>query len=190
MKHFALRFIPLIIALASAGCASVAVDTTGASPVTAEKLRTANVAPAQVGSFQLAPGKPAAMDTKLGGLRGNRLRPAKKSWSQLLKDTLVVELTAAGLYDPSSRFVIEGQLTDSKVDAAIGTGTARLAARFIVTSDGRVEYDKELAIDASWESSFIGGVAVPKAMSQYSALYKQLIAKLIDDPDFQRALAK
>ncbi|MDR0702589.1 MAG: hypothetical protein LBF61_09335 [Azoarcus sp.] len=192
MKHFASRFVPLLATLAITGCANVVVDTTGASPATLEKLRAANVVPVQVGAFQLAPGKPPAIDTKSASLRGSRMRPAKGSWAQLLKDTLVVELTAAGLYDPSSRFVIEGQLTASKIDAPIkaSTGTARLAARFIVTNDGRVEYDKELAVDTSWESSFFGAIAIPRAMNQYSALYTKLVARLFDDPDFQRALAK
>ncbi|HTP94982.1 MAG TPA: hypothetical protein VMK05_03985, partial [Burkholderiales bacterium] len=80
--------------------------------------------------------------------------------------------------------------TDSKVDAAIGTGTARLAARFTVRNGGRLVYDKEIAADASWESSFLGAVALPAAINQYGALYKTLVAKLIDDPDFRRALAR
>ena len=130
------------------------------------------------------------MDTTLSGLRGSTLAPAKGSWSQLLKDTLVTELTASGLYNAASSSIVEGQLTDSRVDAAIGTGTGRLAARFTVTNGGRVAYEKEVAAEATWESSFMGAVAIPTAMNQYGALYKALVAKLIDDPDFRRALAK
>lgn len=190
MIRFALRSIPLVLALAIAGCANIKLDATGATPATVEKLRAANLAPAQVGAFKLAAGKDPAMDTTLSGLRGNTLAPAKGSWSQLLKDTLVTELTASGLYDSASRSIIEGQLTDSRVDAAIGTGTGRLAARFTVTNGGRVVYEKEIAAEASWESSFLGAVAIPAAMNQYGALYKTLVAKLVDDPDFRRALAK
>ncbi|MDR0250969.1 MAG: hypothetical protein LBI35_06645 [Burkholderiales bacterium] len=185
-----LRFIPLFVGLTVTGCASIQLDTTGATLATIEKLRAANLSPTQVGSFKLASGKDSTMDTTLGGLRGNKLEPAKGNWSQLLKDTLITELTAAGLYEPTSHFVIEGQLTDSKVDAAIVTGTARLAARFTVMNNGQVAYDKELVADASWESSFLGAIAIPMAMDQYGALYKKLVASLIDDPDFQRALAR
>ncbi len=185
-----IRLAALAAILAATGCANVKLDATGASPATVEKLRGANLAAAQAGSFKLAAGKPAAMDTALSGLRGNTLEPAKGSWSQLLKDTLVAELTAAGLYDQASPLVIEGELTDSKVDAAIGTGTGRLAARFVVKKQGQPVFDKELAVDASWESSFIGGVAIPVAMNQYGALYKALVAKLVDDPEFRRALAR
>jgi hypothetical protein len=190
MTRLLLCSVAVTIAFAAAGCASVKLDATGATPATVEKLRAANIAPAQAGSFKLAAGKDPAMDTTLSGLRGSTLAPAKGSWSQLLKDTLVAELTAAGLYDPASRYVIEGELTDSQVDAAIGTGTGRLAAHFTVTNGGRTAYDKEVAVDASWESSFMGAVAIPTAMNHYGALYKALVAKLVDDPDFRRALAK
>lgn len=186
-----LRFAPLLLlALFATGCASVKLDATSATPTTVEKLRSANLAPAKAGAFKPAAGKPAAMDTSLSGLRGNTLEPAKGSWSQLLKDTLVTELTAAGLYDNNSPTVIEGQLVDSQVDAAISRGTGRLAARFNVAKAGRVVYDKELAVDAAWESSFVAAIAIPEAMNQYGALYKKLVAKLVDDPDFRRALAK
>jgi len=155
-----------------------------------EKLRAANLAPAKAGTFKLAAGKDAALDTRLPGLRGLQVEPGKGTWSQYLKDTLVVELTAAGLHDTASTIVIEGELTDSKVDAAISTGTGRVAARFTVASNARVVYDKELAVEAAWESSFMGAVAVPLAINQYGALYKNLVAKLVDDHDFRRVLAK
>lgn len=185
-----IRLLPALSALLIVGCANVQLSATGATPATVERLRSAQLTPAQAGEFRLAPGKDAAMDTTLAGLRGNTLSPAKGSWSQLLKDTLVVELTAAGLYDPASSLVITGQLIDSRVDAAIGTGTGRLAARFSVAKQGQVVYDKDVAVDASWESSFMGAVAVPQAMNQYGALYKALVARLVDDPDFRRALAR
>lgn len=184
------RSVPLVFALAITGCANVKLDATGATPSTVEKLRAAGLAPAQVGTFRLAAGKDPAMDTSLSGLRGSTLAPAKGTWSQLLKDTLVTELTASGLYDAASRSVIEGQLTDSRVDAAIGTGTGRLAAHFTVTNGGRTLFDKEVAAEASWDSSFMGAVAIPAAMNHYGALFKTLVAKLVDDPDFRRALAK
>jgi hypothetical protein len=190
MIQAALRSVLVAIAITVTGCANIQLDATGATSGTVEALRAASLKPAQVGAFKLSSDKQSAMDTSISGLRGHTLAPAKGSWSQLLKDTLITELTAAGLYDPTSGSVIEGQLTDSRVDAAMGTGTARLAARFVVTDGGRVVFEKETAVDANWESSFVGAVAIPAAMNQYGALYKALVAKLVDDPDFRRALAK
>jgi hypothetical protein len=51
-------------------------------------------------------------------------------------------------------------------------------------------FDRELTVQSSWESSFMGAVAVPAAMNQYQALYKMLVAKLVDDPEFRKAVAR
>lgn len=189
VRHAAWILAPLVL-LSTVGCASVQLDATSATPATLEKLRGSALAPMTAGTFSLAAGKPAEMDRTLSGLRGNSLTPAKGSFSQLLKDTLVVELTAAGLYDPNSQTVVEGQLTDSQVDAAIGTGTGRLAAKFKVRRGSQLVFDKELSVESTWESSFMGAVAVPAAMNQYHGLYKALVAKLVDDADFRKAVAR
>lgn len=148
------------------------------------------MAPAKAGAFVLAPGKDAGIDKQLGGMRGSTVTPNDGTFSNDLRNVLVADLKAAGLYDESSDAVITGQLTDSQVDAAIGTGTGRLAARFTVTRGGRKAFDKEIVADAKWESSFIGAVAIPMAMQQYSGLYQALAGKLFADPEFRAALAR
>lgn len=171
------------------GCASVKMPAAAPSAANAEKLRATKLVPAQLGTFKLAAGKPAAMDTTLGGLRGSSVSPADGSFAGQLRDEIAAELTAAGLLDPKSRIVIEGQLTDSMVDAAIGTGKGRLAAKIQIKRDGQTLFDKEVVAEATWESSFVGAIALPAAINQYGALYKTLVGKLFDDADFKRALA-
>jgi hypothetical protein len=171
------------------GCASVKMPAPAPSAANAEKLRAAKLVPAQVGTFKLAPGKPAAMDTTLGGLRGSSLNPTNGSFAGQLRDEIAAELTAAGLLDPKSKIVIEGQLTDSMVDAAMSTGKGRLAAKIQVKREGATLFDKEVVAEASWESSFVGAIALPAAINQYGALYKTLVGKLFDDADFKKALA-
>ncbi|MFT7722415.1 MAG: hypothetical protein QM788_06250 [Roseateles sp.] len=170
------------------GCATVKMPAPTPSAANAEKLRATKLAPAQLGSFKLAAGKPADMDTTLGGLRGSSLSPAKGSFAGQLRDEIAAELGAAGLLDPKSGIVIEGQLTDSMVDAGMSTGKGRLAATIQVRRDGQVRFDKEVVAEATWESSFVGAVALPAAINQYGALYKTLVGKLFDDADFKRAL--
>lgn len=172
------------------GCGSVKLPAPTANAATVEKLRSAKLAPATAGSFGVAPGKPAELDRSLSGLRGSSLTAASGSFSQQLKDEIVAALKASALYDEKAPIVIEGLLTDSKIDAAIGTGTGRLAARFAVTRGGKRVFDKELAVDAQWESSFVGAIALPAAVNQYGALYKSLVAKLFDDAEFRAALAR
>ena len=179
----------LLVVLLTA-CVSVPLPAPNASVANAMKLRAARIIPVATGSFVLAPGKPASMDTTLGGLRGSSATPANGSFALQLRDVLLTDLKTAGLYDASSKYVIEGQLTDSQVDAAIGTGTARLSARFVVKRDGTIVFDKELLARGSWDSSFMGPIAIPTAMNGYNALYATLIGQLIDDPDFRAALAR
>lgn len=188
-SSFVRRLALVALLAAVTGCASVKMTPPAPSAANAEKLRAAKIVPAQLGSFTLAAGKPAAMDTTLSGLRGSSLSPTTDTFSHQLRDEIAAELSAAGLLDPKSKSVIEGQLTDSMIDAAIGTGKGRLAARIQVKRDGQTLFDKELVAEASWESSFMGAVAIPLAMNQYSALYKTLAGKLFDDADFKRALA-
>lgn len=180
-----------VVSLALFGCATVKMPApAAASADNLSTLRAANLAPAKAGAFVLAPGKPAAMDTTLDGLRGSSVEPANGSFAKTLREQLIVDLKAAGLYDEASNTVITGQLTDSQVDAAIGTGTGKLGAHFTVTRDGKSVYDKTLTVDAKWESSFVGAIALPAAINQYTALYKTLAGKLFADADFQKALAR
>ncbi|MCU7937587.1 MAG: hypothetical protein KZQ99_22480 [Candidatus Thiodiazotropha sp. (ex Dulcina madagascariensis)] len=179
-----------LLGISLVGCASVKLPPPTANAETVQALRFANLAPASVGAFRLADGKDPNMDSKLSGLRGSSLTAASGSFSQQLKDEIVTALKAAALYEEDSPIRIEGRLTDSRVDAATKTGTGRLAAQFIVNRHGRRVYDKELAVEASWPSAFMGAVAIPKAINQYGALYKKLADKLFADKKFHAALKR
>jgi hypothetical protein len=179
-----------LIATLLFGCAAVKLPPPVASADTVQSLRGANVQPVKAGTFALAPDKAPAMDREQGGLRGSTVSADTGSFAQYLKDVIVSELKAAGLYDETSKTVIQGQLTDSQLDAAMGTGTGRLAARFTVTRDGQQVYQKELSVDGRWESSFVGAVALPAAINNYGQFYKALARKLFDDPEFRAAAAR
>jgi hypothetical protein len=178
----------MLLGMGLVGCASVKLPPPTAKAETVHALRQANLSPASVGEFRLADGKEPGMDKRLGGLRGSSLTAASGSFSQQLKDEIVTALKAAALYDERSPVQIQGQLTDSMVDAAIKTGSGRLSARFIVNRDGKPVYVKELAVESSWPSAFAGPVALPKAINEYGALYKKLTDKLFSDEGFKSAL--
>lgn len=153
-----------------------------------ERLRKPETPKLTVGDFRLEPGKPAAMDRAVN-IRGSTLvSPDGKSYALFLKETLATELRAAGKLDTAGAIVVSGLLNESRVDAAMSVGTASLGAIFIVTRDGREVYRKALRVEATWTSNFIGAVAIPMAMNQYTALYSDLVGKLLDDPDFQAAV--
>jgi hypothetical protein len=116
--------------------------------------------------------------------------PTGGSFAEYLRETLIIELKSAGLLNPSSPVVITGFLQESQVDPAISEGSAKLAARFVVMRAGSAVYDKELTVSSKWESSFLGAVAIPAAINEYTALYRKLVGVLLDDPTFQAATRK
>jgi hypothetical protein len=181
----------LALALELTGCASIKMSPPKATLATTASLRSASLAPANVGAFRLDASRPAAEDQSIS-LRGanNVASPIGGSFAQYLGESVRVELEAAGLYDAASQNVITGTLTRTEADAAIGTGKASLGAHFVVTRSGQVKYDDQLTVEDSWESSFMGATAIPMAAAHYEGLYRQLAAKLLDDPKFRSALAR
>ena len=184
------RLGALATAVSLVGCVTVKSAAPNASPDSVQAIRASGAAPMKAGTFGLAAGKDADMDTTLGGLRGSSMEPASGHFLQDLREDLVADLKAAGLYSDGSDIAIDAQLTDSQVDAAIGTGTGRLAARFQVRRGGKLTFDKEISVDAKWESSFVGGIAIPAAVQQYGALYQALVRQLFADADFRAAVAR
>ena len=177
------------VAVQLTGCANMAMTAPQPTMANATKLRAANMAPAAVGTFKIDPAK-ASADKEMFMRGSNGVHAPNGSFAQYLGDSLKVELQSAGLLDPASGTVITGTLTQTELDAAIGTGKAKLGARFVVTRSNAVTYDRELTVDAEWESSFMGAVAIPLAAQNYEGLYRKLVSKLFDDAAFRTAVAK
>jgi hypothetical protein len=172
------------------GCAQVVMNAPQATMENAQRLRTASMAPVNVGTFTLGAGMDPDHDTHMPVRGINAVIPPDASFTQYLKATLAAELKASGLLDPNSNIVITGSLTDSKLSAPIGTGTASIKARFVVTRYSVKRYDRELTAMASWDSPFLGAAAIPAAINEYQGLYRKMVAELLDDPDFKAAVVK
>ncbi|MBQ0930117.1 hypothetical protein [Ideonella alba] len=179
----------IAVAALATGCASVTVPVTASAP-NVERLKSSPPAPMGVGEFKAAPGKAADADKGLSVRGGNTIAPQGGSFAVQLRDQLAAELKGAGLLSTDGRIVVSGTITDNNLDAGIGKGIGRLAARFQVKRDGAQVFDKELVAAAEWESSFMGAVAIPAAFNQYGALYQKLIGQLFDDADFKAAVKR
>jgi hypothetical protein len=177
------------VLLLATGCAQLKLGAPAPSIDNVQKAKASHMAPAQLGRFALADGKPQAMDLGLDVRSNTVSSPVEGSFAQYLKETLAVELKAAGLYDAASPLVLEGRLTDSRLEVPMSEGKARVAARFTLRRNARALYDKELVAQATWESSFVGAVAIPTAMGRYAQLYRELVGQLLDDPAFRAAAA-
>jgi hypothetical protein len=182
--YLALAF-PLFILLSACGNVPLTYEPTMAN---LEALRTDSIAPASVGSFSLAPGKPAELDQSVRARAVTVVPPQGASFSSVLGDALKKELAAAGKLDPQSSIVISGQLTRSELSVPIGTGHGELGARFQVSRGGKSVFDREFLEKAEWPSAIVGAEAIPVAITQYTSLYKKLLHQLFVDRDFRAAM--
>ncbi|WP_199100994.1 hypothetical protein, partial [Dyella sp. ASV21] len=111
------------------------------------------------------------------------------TFSAYLQEALVSELQAAGRLDHHAATRIDATLTRNELDSSgFSKGMANLGARFVVIRDGHPIYDKTLTAEHEWESSFLGGVAIPAAIQNYPVVVQKLVGKLFLDPDFIKAV--
>lgn len=146
----------------------------------------AGATPIAVDDFAAAPG---VNDSRLG-MRGNSMTGlgADGTFSTYLQKALETELRNAGRLESAAGLRLSGTLTTNRLDANDSSvGRASIAARFVLTRDGRVVYDKVLSVEHAWESSFLGALAIPAAMQGYAATVQALIGRLFADPDFVAA---
>ncbi|MFZ6689098.1 hypothetical protein ACO0K0_15255 [Undibacterium sp. SXout11W] len=173
----------IVIAMSLTGCAAVAPKYQ-ATVDNAKTLQATQGGVASVGPF-------TAKNANLNqlSLRGGAYTsPYNNSYAEYLKEALRVELESAGKLGNNTNVVITGELLKNSLDAAIGTGTANVSARFVVTRDKNKSYDKVLSADTQWESSFVGAIAIPAARQHYADAVKQLLGKLFEDKDFQQSI--
>lgn len=189
IKRTGLILVLAASALLTGGCGTVQLGQPQPSLENIQAMKAARLAKTGVGRFVLAEGKDPSLD-KYVGVRANTLEAPQGSFARYLQDTLEAELRAAGLLDPAAESLIEGYLIDRQLDPAIGQGSARLSARFIASRRGKVVFDKELAAESTWESAFVGAIAIPMAIHEFNALFRKLVAKLIQDRDFISAMAQ
>jgi len=123
-------------------------------------------------------------------LRGNSMAsPVGADYAAYLADALQQELALAGKLDPKSKVEISGLLLKNDIAAGgISTNSGEIEARIIVKNNGTQRFDKVKRAELSWESSFIGGIAIPKAQQQYPLIVQKLLAMIWTDTDFQAAL--
>jgi hypothetical protein len=186
MRTFRLILI-VVMSLTTASCA----QTLGSHQVSleaVEMLRSGNIPPMHVGKFALAPGRLSSVDKSVGIRSVSLSSPDGASFAEYLGKTLETDLRAAGKLDPNSNLIVQGLLTDSSVSAGIADGTASLGAKFSLLREGKTIFEKTLTVHSEWGSSFVGAIAIPDAINQYSSLYDKLVLQLLADEDFKLAL--
>lgn len=152
-----------------------------------EQLKKSAPAPVNVGSFSVRPGIEGAGSISL---RGNPMAsPIGGDYAAYLADALRKDLMLAGKLDPKSGIEISGQLLKNDIAAGgFSTNSGEIEARFVVRRDNLERYNVVHRATDTWESSFVGAVAIPKAQQQYPVLVQKLLGLLFGDAQFQAAI--
>lgn len=185
-RRTALLAAMLVTAALASGCA---IQATVYQPSIAnvEQLKKLDPPPIKVGAFQVKPGAEGGSSISL---RGNPMQsPVGGDYAAYLADALRQELVLAGKFKPDAGIDVRGELLKNDIAAGgFSTNSGEIEARFIVLRGNEERYNNVLRASDSWESSFIGAVAIPKAQQQYPALVQKLLAALFDGARFQAAI--
>lgn len=174
------------------GCASTStpLNLPQATNENVSTLRSLQLAPVAVGNFLFDPDKPPSVDQFVYP-RGTPVTSLHNgSFAQHLREVLRVELDAAALLDSRAKKNISGVLLENELNVPIGTGNAKLRARFIIKDGPETVYDQTFGVETAWNSPMYGVAAMSAAMREYQSLYHKLIARLLTDPAFRQALSK
>jgi len=152
-----------------------------------ETLKKIEGASVKTGTIGVTAGMPGAAALSL---RANTMTsPVGKNYGDYIAAALRQELELAKLYNPQSGVEISGTLIKNNIDAGgLSTNAGQIEARFVVKANGQVRFDKVKRIERKWESAFAGAVAIPLAANNYAPMVQSLIASLVSDPDFVKAI--
>lgn len=155
---------------------------------TLDQLKKAPLDKIALGDFQ--PNDSGAAVNRIT-LRGSPLTAAGGSYADYLETALRSDLQEMGFYDPASPLRVDATLLKNDIDVlGFSTGTGEIEARLSVARQGQRLLDKTYAATISFESSFLGAVAIPRGQAEYPNLVRALLQKVYADPEFIRAVTK
>ncbi len=164
-------------------CSTVAPKyNTDFNNITQLRTERLKLNPVRVGSVTKDPA--GTLDVDLLTIRGGSYLSPNGSFTAYLEEALKQELGDARLLNPTSPIEVSAVLLRNSLDADIATGVAEIEARFTVRNRGEIKYEKVKIAQHTWESSFAGNIAIPKAHQNYPVVVQKLIGLLFSDPEF------
>ena len=181
---------PLIVAflmLLVTGCSTIApkynTDFNNISQLRREKLN-----PVRVGVVTKETATGSSSDVDKLDIRGGSYVSPYGSYTAYLAEALKQELDDARLLDPMSQIEVSAVLLRNELNTGLSTAEAEIEARFIVRIAGTIKFDKIKGARHTWESHFVGAIAIPKAQQNYPIVIQKLVGQLFSDPEFISAL--
>lgn len=173
-----------------AGCAELPMHAPTPNFDLIVKAKATRTAPVALGQFKVDQGVNPEIDKGLSVRSNHLFSPYDHSFAQFLRQTVLTDLQASGLYDANAPLTLSGYLTESTLNVPTDKGDASLGARFVLTRGEQKVFEKELKAGATWESSFLGVTAIQDGINQYTSLYHKLLGILLSDSDYQKVNTK
>lgn len=168
------------------GCAQLQAPKYSFSPEDVQSLKETGGGKIRVGEFKAAT---AETETQNLSLRAAHMQSPYGSYANYLKEALQDEIREAGRLADDASIELTGVLVKHVFDASgMSTGVGELQAQIVVSRGGNKVYDKLQSAKISWESSFVGAVAIPKAVTEYPRLMREFVHTLVLDPEFRSAI--
>lgn len=186
MNRIRLLLFLFVAMIFASGCSLMAPQYS-ASLENVQTLKDAGNFTAKVGTFTASPDKGNANPISI---RGSSLSsPYQNSYANYLGEAIKQELTLAKKLGPDANVEISGMLTKNDLHIAeFTTGSGEIEARFIVKKNSQVQYDQVKTVQHEWPSSFLGSIAIPRAVQEYPNLVQKLLTELYADSAFLKAL--
>jgi hypothetical protein len=182
--------LALAITLCASGCAVVGPPYAVSTEVQQVLQELPNKVKLNIGEVRGAPDVKKEVFTGPLSVRSAQvMSPYSGSWLLFLKQALETELRSSGRLDAASSLRIDSEMIENDLIAGIGTGEAKVGARFKIFLNGTEKFDRVFRVRHVWESSFVGAVAIPAAVNNYAAAVQKLLAALFRDKDFQNLRA-
>lgn len=179
-----IRIATVVSIITIAGCSTVAPQYSP-SIDNIQSLKNANIEKVSVGKFSAGDNKVNELTIRGGSFQS----PVNASYVEYLQKALEQELYDANQLNKNSDIKISGVLLKNDIDASgMNVGTAVMDAEFSVHDTSSVRYKKTHSANIEWPSSFIGGIAIPRAIKEYPRVVQELLGKLYADPEFTKAL--
>jgi hypothetical protein len=184
-----IRFLAsLVVVAAFSGCSTLVPPPYSPDYQALDQLKKQALEKVAVGTFQ--PRNADAPVNKIS-LRAANLAGPKGTFAQYLEDAMIQDLKEIGVFDVGAETRIEATLLKNDIDVSgLSTGTGRIDVELTITRNGASTLKKTYSAETKFESSFMGGVAIPKGQSEYPNLVRVLLSKVYADPEFIKALKK
>ena len=173
----------LLLAFAMSGCTMMAPPYQ-VSIENVQQIKNAKAVQMSVGEVS------SSKELNSISLRGSKLvSPVGGSYGEYLSDALVQELKLAKLWSGVSDTVISGELVSNDIDVSgFSVGTGEISAKFVVTTNEKIVFEKVISANHQFDSSFVGSIAIPNGQASYKVLVQKLLNNLFTDQQFVEAV--